>query len=190
MCEGTKTEPGYLQDLVQDYGIHGDVEITGNCGSAPISVVDKAIELFKERGSYDFVYCVFDRDRHVSFDQAVRKVAEAKLEKMERRRVVSVAKFLAITSAPCFEYWIMLHYSEAAPPMNTFAELLPRLKKIDGFAAYEKGAGRLYASLKDFTDTAIRNAKRVEAAAIRNGSVNPLTRMHTLVEDLRLLRRR
>ncbi len=190
VCEGSKTEPNYIQDLVVDYGIHGDVEVTGECGSAPISVVEKAISLFRQRGSYDFVYCVFDRDRHPSFDQAVAKISGTKLERKERNRVLSTAKFEAITSVPCFEYWFMLHYSDSAPPMPNFAGLLPFLKKINGFAAYDKGSMRIYHTLRDFTDTAVRNSKRVEASARANGSTNPLTRMHILVEDLQLLRRR
>ncbi|WP_313418353.1 RloB family protein [Stenotrophomonas sp.] len=189
VCEGSKTEPGYLLDLVKDYGIHGHVEITGDCGSAPISVVDHAIALFKERGSYDHVYCVFDKDRHVTFDQAVAKVSASKLVKKEGK-VVSTAKFEAITSTPCFEFWIMLHYSDAAPPMQGYSDLLPRLKRIAGHSKYEKGVRRLYAALSEFTDTAIRNSKRVEAASRASGSVNPLTRMHVLIEDLKILRNR
>ncbi len=190
VCEGSKTEPSYLRDMVRDYGIHGDVEVTGDCGSAPISVVDRAIELFESGGSYDFVYCVFDRDSHTTFNQAIAKVLQYKLERYERRELVHAAKFVAIPSVPCFEFWIMLHYSSAAPPMPLYDHVIPRLKKIEGFARYEKGMPRIYEKLRDLTDVAIRNARAVSRNAENSGSKNPLTEMHLLVSGLQQLRRR
>lgn len=190
VCEGSKTEPAYIRDMVRDYGIHGVVEVTGDCGSAPISVVEKAIELFEKNGSYDCVYCVFDRDSHTTYDQAIAKVAGHKLEHRERGRIISSARFVAIPSAPCFEYWILLHYSSAAPPMPLFADLLPRLKKISGFAKYEKGMGRIYQNLRDLTDVAVANAASVSRNAAATGSINPVTQMHMLVTELRGIRRR
>lgn len=130
VCEGAKTEPYYLREMVRDYGIHGEVEVTGNCGSAPISVVDKAIELFGEAPRYDFVYCVFDRDTHSTFKDAVAKVRGHQLVRMEKGVVAHKADFIPITSTPCFEFWILLHYSASAAPMQNFTALLPKLKKF------------------------------------------------------------
>ncbi len=190
VCEGSKTEPAYIRDMVRDYGIHGVVEVTGECGSAPISVVEKAIEMFEKNGSYDSVYCVFDRDTHTTFDQAIAKVAGHRLERHEKGKLVHAAKFVAIPSTPCFEYWIMLHYSSAAPPMPVFADVLPRLKRIRGFAKYEKGMGRVYDLLRNLTSTAVVNSTNVSKNAAASGSANPLTQMHVLVTDLGALRRR
>jgi len=190
VCEGSKTEPAYLRDMVQDYGIHGVVEVTGECGSAPISVVEKAIDMFEKNGSYDSVYCVFDRDSHTTYDQAVAKVAGYKLERREKGRIVHSAKFVAIPSVPCFEYWILLHYSAAAPPMPVFSDLLPRLKKVGDFSNYEKGMARVYQLLRDLTPTAVVNATTVARNAAASGSLNPMTLMHVLVSDLGALRRR
>ena len=44
VCEGGFTEPEYFYQLKIIWKLHA-VEIVGDCGSAPISVVDKAKEL-------------------------------------------------------------------------------------------------------------------------------------------------
>ena len=187
VCEGEKTEPYYLDDLVRDLRIHAQVKVTGDCGSAPISVVGQAIGLFNAGPGYEFVYCVFDRDGHVSFDDAVRKVSATKLRGKGRGRVEPDVHFEAITSVPCFEYWVLLHYVNSNAPLLRFCNVLPLLKKHKGLEAYDKGSRKLYSIIKDKTDTAIANSRRVLAAAERDGISNPLTKMHSLVESLRSL---
>lgn len=40
VCEGTKTEPYYFEGLKAEYNLHSaNIRITGNCDSAPISIV-------------------------------------------------------------------------------------------------------------------------------------------------------
>ncbi len=69
VCEGEKTEPNYFNELKDHYEINtANIEIDGNCGSSPKSVVNHAINLYTKEcdtdNGFDRVYCVFDKDSH------------------------------------------------------------------------------------------------------------------------------
>ena len=75
VCEGSKTEPNYLREIVAHYRLStANVEITGDGGSAPNSVVEYALTLFEGDPDYNAVFCVFDRDGHTTFLQACARV--------------------------------------------------------------------------------------------------------------------
>lgn len=62
VCEGTKTEPYYLEELRDHYQLSTtNIEVIGS-GTEPESLVRKAIELKrnekKRQDGYDKVYCV------------------------------------------------------------------------------------------------------------------------------------
>ena len=73
VCEGEKTEPSYFMELREYYGLHtANIEITGECGSSPTTILAKAKELFnkaKQDGNpFDRVYCIFDKDEHTTYE--------------------------------------------------------------------------------------------------------------------------
>jgi hypothetical protein len=76
-------------------------------GTDPMTIVSFA-EDEASRETYDSIYCVFDRNGHANYDAALRRIANSKQGK--------TGKLTAITSWPCFEFWILLHfrYSSAA----------------------------------------------------------------------------
>lgn len=79
VCEGTKTEPHYFRELRDDLSIrHQVLRIEPNDGVSPDRVVAHALALYEEDAesgdAYDTVYCVFDRDKHSTFDAAVQRV--------------------------------------------------------------------------------------------------------------------
>lgn len=105
VCEGSKSEKNYLQELCDFLKLNpANVEIDGNSGSSPISVVRYAKRRFSEEGmngdTYDRVFCVFDRDAHSSYEQAIDECKKSK----------PVRTFYAIASVPCFEFWLLLHF--------------------------------------------------------------------------------
>ncbi len=182
VCEGSKTEPNYLRELIVHYQLSSaNVKITGEGGSAPISVVDHAIELFDKDPDYNAVFCVFDRDTHGSFDAAVQRVRDKKLLRRDGRRKLGHACFQAITSIPCFEYWILLHFQYTTAQMRRFADVDPRLRAVPGFAAYTKGERGLFARTHTQLQTALDNADRANQAAEAAGTDNPTTDMPELV---------
>jgi len=187
LCEGTKTEPNYFQELCDYYRLNSaNVKISGDCGSAPISVVQRAKELFlveQRKGiPFDRVYCVFDKDSHDSYEAALQEVKIAKPK----------TTFFAINSVPCFEYWLLLHFAFSTQPFcgtagakNAGDQVLEELKKY--VPDYAKGNGGYFESLISQLPQAIVYSKQSQEAADASGTDNPSTLVHELVEYLQEL---
>ena len=184
VCEGTKTEPNYLQELVISLGIRPQtVTIARNDGSSPDRVVAHALALYEE----DMVGGdSFDRDMHTTFEAAVQRSRDLKESNKPK-------PFEAITSSPCFEYWLLLHFGFTDQPFHAVGKksvcdkVIVQLRTKPGFRHYDKGQQGVYALLKDKTPTAIAAAKQVRQRAQATGQKNPLTHIDTLVEALMTL---
>jgi len=157
-----------------------NIRICGKeCGSAPISVVEYAIEEVKRAKDYNRVYCVFDKDRHESYETALEKARLAKLP--------GGVKIFAITSVPCFEYWLLLHFADTARPYGASAsfspceELLRDLKLH--ISDYEKGKD-VFGITYNLIDQAIRRAEIRERNCAADKNDNPSTRVHHLITYL------
>lgn len=179
-CEGAKTEPAYFNQLKRDLRAAGvDLEVLGEeCGSAPISVVDAALErrrqAAKDKVPYDAVWCVFDRDGHQSFARAVDKAEANKLE-------------LAI-SVRCFEFWLLLHFTYTAKAFQKGDDVVRELRKH--LSDYEKSSahGETWTARRE---QAVANAERLaihQKAVADEPWANPSTTVHELVKALKALR--
>jgi hypothetical protein len=191
VCEGTKTEPYYLQELVSELGIrHHTVKIAPNDGVSPDRIVAHAVKLYGEDAlsgdSFDKVFCVFDRDTHETFDAAVQSIND--LNGAKEPKV-----YEAITSTPCFEYWLLLHFDftdkpfHAAGKKSVADQVVSVLKTKAGFAKYSKGNNGIYSLVKDNTSKAITYAKRGRKNAEKTGQISPLTNVDVLVAALQAL---
>src|ERR1700730_2592258 len=110
VCEGAKTEPSYLDGLRIAYRLSSSkIRITHGNGNDPISIF-KLSESILEHEDYDRAFCVFDRDGHVNYNQALRMIAESPNGKTGRLE--------AVTSVPCFEIWILLHFCYSSAPFT------------------------------------------------------------------------
>jgi hypothetical protein len=189
VCEGTKTEPHYLHELLNDVGIRPQVvRIAPNDGVSPDRVVAHAVALYKEDAlagdAYDTVYCVFDRDRHTTFDAAVQRTLDLSAEGKS---------FVAITSTPCFEFWLLLHFGYSAQPFHPAGkksvgdQVISALKTKQGFAKYGKGQKGIYGQLKGKLDDALAHAERLRNQGMATGSINPATDVDQLVLAIRAL---
>jgi hypothetical protein len=187
-CEDSKSSAFYLEDLAKDLGLSG-VKVKGKeCGSAPISVVKYAIAEYaksKENGdAYDSVYCVFDRDQHDSFDEAVLKV----------KNIVSKGKFFTITTTPCFEFWLLLHNGFESQPYQATGDKSPcdhvNSKLKLEWADYGKSKRDIYARTKDKLSDAILNAKQLVIENQKTTSSNPQTNLHELIEFLQCIHKK
>jgi len=182
VCEGSKTEPRYFCELRDDLGLNNlNVVVTGESGSDPDSVVRFAIRTAKEDGGYDRLFCVFDRDRHATYQTAIDRAKNARIG-------IPVD---TITSVPCFEYWLLLHFTYTD---RTFAgtgnrspcdEVISELRRH--LPDYEKGDRGIYRQTEENIDRAITHAKRALAAAEATGTDNPSTLVFELVEYLKQL---
>jgi hypothetical protein len=185
VCEGAKTEPNYFTELKKAFRLsNANVRICGR-GSDPLNVVDFAIETFRREQEFDRVYCVFDRDRHTTYNAA--------LDKVRRTRLGKGSKIFAIPSVPCFEFWLLLHFTYTTRPFDAPAgdsicsEVIEELKKH--LSLYQKGQHDVFYKIQDKLDKAITNARRVEQFHKTSGTVNPSTLVHSLVEYLRDLKK-
>jgi hypothetical protein len=188
VCEGEKTEPQYFSDLISHFRLSAAsvIEVTGDCGSSPKSVVEHAREKYRledERSApYDHVYCVFDKDSHSCYQDAIYRLKTFK----------PAGVFMAINSVPCFEFWLLLHFTYSTKSFGNFKEnssgnqMLNELRKF--MPDYEKRKKGVFSTLVSRLDSAITNSQRARAAAADSGTDNPTTRVDELVVILQKIR--
>lgn len=182
ICEGEKTEPLYFLGLCKEFKLHSaNIEVTKGCGSDPLSIVNYAKKIYdenKQNNPFDRVYCVFDKDNHELYQQALNKIANIKPSEV----------FFTAISIPCFEYWLLLHFVKTTKPYNNTENksigdnVLIELKKY--IPNYKKNSEDIFFLLKNKLEAAISNAKYARDEAIKNNTDNPSTSVFELVEFL------
>jgi hypothetical protein len=104
--EGARTEPGYVLAWARELREHIAVSIDPRHGG-PLTLVKAAVQAAAEnerarkkgRGDvYDEIWCIFDRDEHPDFKEALS---------------VALANDLPVAvSNPCIELWFILHFRD------------------------------------------------------------------------------
>lgn len=173
VCEG-ETEQEYFGAARVRYGLTtAEIVLADNTkGPAPISVVECAEEKGGERGGYDKIYCVFDRDGHESFDRArekIRGLAGRKKKPLPIEEAVSI---------PCFEVWVLLHFERRDAPFERCADAIDRVRSH--MPGYEKANSAIAKQLVASVEAAIENADWLEARAANN-DYNPYTSVHRVL---------
>ena len=187
VCEGAKTEPNYFEGARNFFKLStANVVVSGESGSAPMSVVAFAKKKYKESKSdgdpYDKVYCVFDKDSHPNYDSAVDEIGSAR----------QGDTWEAITSVPCFEYWLLLHFTYTDKPYkkqqrkSACDQVIDELKGY--LPSYEKGGSSVFEDLIDNLEKAKQNADKVLKASEQNETDNPSTHVHELVEFMQTMK--
>lgn len=189
VCEGEKSETLYFEAMKADRDmglttVHVEI-YGGQCGSAPISVVQFALQLVAKRAidakrstfklPFEQVFCVMDVDRHPTLDAA--------LDLIERSR--NKVPIQGIVSCPCFEFWYLLHFGFTAKPYHSFTQLKPDL--LTHLPGYEKGIG-IYESLRPLMADALTYARRLERdqSSVSSQRIpNPSTQVHILIQMVR-----
>ncbi len=188
VCEGEKTEPNYLKELIAHFKLNtANVEIDGTSGSSPKSVFKHAKQKYLEEKKlgekFDRVYCVFDKDGHASYDETL----------MQIRQKTPINTYFVTNSVPCFEYWLLLHFTYTTQPFAVTGNksrcdcVLTKLK--EHISHYDKGDKGIFSQVMQKTDDAIKNSKRAITAAEQNDTDNPSTNMHELVVYLQDLKK-
>ncbi|MFV9049283.1 RloB family protein [Klebsiella oxytoca] len=189
VCEGLKTEPNYFKELIEYYKLQtaNVIDVTGDCGASPMCVVRHAKELQAKVNAngapYDLIYIVIDKDAHTDYMNALDFI----------KRVKPSKTWFAINSVPCFEFWLLLHYTYTTkayknlPGNSSGNQLVRELKKhING---YEKGDKGIFMKTlnslpnKDLQGV-IGKAKKCQQAATSSNTDNPTTMVYFLVEKL------
>lgn len=177
LCEDSKSSKNYLQDAAEDMRAQTFVDIVHPGVTDPKNIVLAAV---RQKNKFDSVYCVIDRDRHETFDEALG------IAKANGIRV--------IPSYPCFEYWLLLHFGYTRQPfkgkgrMSPADEVCKELRKKEGMEDYDKGKKKnLYKQLLN----SFHNAKNFASRALKDvelvGEANPSTHIHILLDEFEAL---
>lgn len=174
VCEG-ETEREYFNAARARCGLStAEVVLAEDTkGSAPINVVDYAERKCKEPGGFDKVFCVFDRDKHATFQRArdkIKALAERKNKPLPVAEAVSI---------PCFEVWVLLHFERTDMPFSNCDSVIQRIR-ANHLAGYNKTNGAVASQLMTKVDDALLNAEWLEARAAANG-FNPYTSVHRVM---------
>ncbi|NEE03781.1 RloB family protein [Phytoactinopolyspora halotolerans] len=183
--EGLKTEEQYLVHWHRRF--RGWVNVTIDefrGGGSPLAMVKRAAAAKKaeardaRRGrgrAHDEIWCVFDRDEHPNFDEAVR---------LAKDNGINVA-----VSNPCIELWFVLHYEDQTAYIDRH--------DAQRRAKAHMGCGKdLTTDAIDALDErypeAVDRAKKLDAKHAGDGSPshsNPSTNVWHLVDVIRGERR-
>lgn len=174
ITEDSKSGKAYLQDANQHFRANLRIEIIHSGHTDPVGIVTHAV---RRARTYDEVICVIDRDTHPNFDEALRLAQRA-------------PKVRVLASYPCFEYWLLLHFSEsrkhyaAAGGKSPAQCLIDDLCRCPGMKSYSKGdcKGLFERLLGEPFDAARRRAPRILADALASGDMNPSTTLHLLMD--------
>lgn len=178
VCEGEKTEPIYFSELKQNFRLSAlDIKIEQN-GSAAIKVVEHAKRLKQmrinshTRSAYDQIWCVIDVEcpPQSTLNKAIRLAHQNRLQ--------------PILSNPCFEYWLLLHFTKTSRPLNT-KQVLAELKKHH--PDYSKNDRISIRKLLPYLDTAVKHAKellRERGWEEDLANYNPSTHVFRIVEEI------
>ncbi len=173
-CEG-ETEEIYFKEIKRALKIHKLEIIPHSSEGTPFKVVREARKKRNDKNSYmsgDIVWCVFDRDQHTDYFEAIEIALKSKIS-------YSI-------SNPCFELWILLHFQDQrSQTSNTIVENLVK-KYIKNF---KKGMWGLFDVLEPRRTIAINRARSLYYHHDSNKSVseriencNPLTKVYELIE--------
>ena len=191
VTEGTVIETEYFRLMAKEFGIDGDrVTIVPSKGTSPKNVVTHAQWRLNRDEKYDYVYCVFDRDTHGNYDEAVKLVQKI------ATKGAGAETIEAITSIPCFEYWCYLHVSDSTASYSGVGSpcdrLTKELRKHAPFEDYKKSKEWMSANFKTLAadrGDAVKRARRILSQAKKAGSKayseDPSTRVHIVVEHLK-----
>ncbi|MCK5799606.1 MAG: RloB domain-containing protein [Deltaproteobacteria bacterium] len=185
VCEGKETEQNYLKGFQRAHRIqserfliHGPEKSnhTDPAGIVSHARTQNARAATRARGyALDAIFCVFDRDRHDSFDEASRN---AKKHGLELAR-----------SVPCFELWLLLHFKDQHAHIEG-GQVQSELKAPECLPSYAKNMTGLFEFLKEHEAIATTRAEGLREEhlrASRSVSSNPSTEIDQLLARLREL---
>lgn len=177
-CEGNnKTEKLYFKNFHSRDCI---IKFAKGISTDPKGIVQDLINYMNseiDREENDKVYAVFDTDVNQNKQE---RIEEAK--KLAGENGVEI-----ITSTPAFELWFLLHFGYTTKSFASNKDLQNVLKKH--IEEYTKNSNT-YLSIKNFTQQAIVNAKKLEkyqlnkGQALDNENCNPYTAVYKVVEEL------
>ena len=186
VCEGSKTEPLYFDDIrIENRVPSAHVSVMpSRYGTQPLQVVKFACDKFQESRTFEWVFAVFDRDDHETYQDALR--AATRLDNTLRNTEKKKVRFIAVPSVPCFELWVLLHFTDIQEYFHR-DEIVARLCKH--IANYQKGTGGVYGLTVKHLPLATGRAQRLQQLHSPHSGNQPFTNVDVVVTLLRGIRR-
>lgn len=181
VCEGKKTEPQYFEEIRQHHRLQtSNVKIMpSSYGTTPQQVIDFARDEIKKIPSWEQVFCVFDRDDHPNFLNALKSAIS--LNNKFKNELGEPIGFSAIPSNPCFELWLLLHFIPITTEIQR-DKVLSHLKHSTRLPNYKKGKNGVFQSTKERLSAAFKNSDKLTKDS--SISDNPYTAVGDLVKYL------
>ncbi len=174
-CEGQLTEKLYFQGIRSDLRAN-NLKIE-HCGGNPLEMVERALDIVRsepiDHSLGDQIWCVFD----IEWPQKHPYVREA-LELAARHGV-----HCAISN-PCFELWLLLHFSDQWATLSTQDACRLLEKHLPSYSARRKSLD--YQTLKLGFQSAKRRAQQLERRHEPSRPVdnkNPSTSIWELIDE-------
>ncbi len=158
-CEGTKTEPYYLNGYINDTKAPSKrrlVRVEPTDKNTPVQLVEVAAAIKDSDASLpaDVFWVVYDRE-------AINKYSEILHQKAFDKAIqngINVA-----LSNVCFERWLLLHFKNSAAPYSSYDDLMNQSTLKADFQAhtgssYSKSIGTIYRDLKPLIPIARQRA--------------------------------
>ncbi|MBR2124494.1 MAG: RloB domain-containing protein [Acetobacter sp.] len=122
-----------------------------------------------ESKNYDFLFAVFDCDNHETYKKA-------------RDFCTHHPKVIVIRSTPCFELWLLLHFTKITYNQNInndkVIELLKYPNRLPDYDKSNKRVSKVFEKTKEHLNTAIKHAKYLNQN--EHNSDLPYTNVHNL----------
>ncbi len=181
VCEG-EAEAKYFKAICAHYGWYKPHVVILCAGTDPSKLLELALAKYGNDNDFDVIFCVFDKDTHKHYKDTIDKIGELRVDSK------APIDIHAITSVPCFEYWLLLHFVDTMKPYyhkpkKSLSDQLIAALKAEG-CRYRKGAADTFEITKAHLNLAIERSKRIYKQQQKDGFDNPSTRIHELVEYL------
>lgn len=174
VCEDSKSSLIYLEEAAQHFRAFAKVQVFHPGKTDPLGIVNSAIQRTR---SFDHVYCVIDRDDHHE-----PRFREALLLEAANDKIT------VLTSYPCFEFWLLLHFGYTRAPFmpvgvaSAADRVLASLTSRQEMRDYKKGnVVGLFAKLLPWLPAAMVFAPRTVLEAKADNEMNPSTPLHELI---------
>lgn len=183
VCEGEKTEVNYFTTIRREKRLPtADIEIVpAEYGTAPLQIVQYAIDHFIELRSFDRVYAVFDRDDHATYHNALSKAAAT--DKTLKNDEGAKIPFEAVPSVPNFELWLLLHFRDMFEFMHR-DQVYAELRRADHYPTYTKSSTTVYTDTKDRIPVASDRAAALREQHSPHEGDQPYTGVDLLTGEL------
>lgn len=183
VCEGEKTEPNYFGEIRQKWRIPSLnwKILPSGFGTGPEKVVEFAEFKAKIEGRWEEVYCVFDRDKHLHYDEAMTRAQNINRKLRTKEKGNAAVCFKAIPSDPCFELWFLIHFQELTREEQP-DEVLRLLKSH--VPEYHKSCNGMFSRTINMFQEACKRASELRQRKERTGNANPSTDVDILVTRL------